>query len=305
MTEDETGPNEEPTTVDAVVEPSIEAAEGRIGPEAAAEIQALGEVLAAIESCDLAAATGERAPSGDLVAAARRAAAEVASKLSGARTELGRARGQAARFLIAAEGLAEGAAAGVSATDGAVAALRQAGPRTEEVAEVVDHLEEVAAQAGVAALNVSVEVSRSESSGDQAVALLAEEVRRLADRGAAVARRLSAAVEGLRRAWADAARDLESSRLGQQGAADRAVEAQAIASELAASFDETTRAIRAIRLPEDARADEAAARLLEVEDSLGSALEGLACGKGAMPDGVADSLARLERRLRELREQRS
>lgn len=73
-------------------------------------------------------------------------------------------------------------------------------PRLDEVAQVSRRLEDVAAQASVAALNVSVEVSRGESASEETLATLAEEVRRMADRTAKATRRMSELIRELEEA---------------------------------------------------------------------------------------------------------
>lgn len=282
---------------DTVVDPTVEAeiAEEPGGQEAG-ELEA---VLAALGEHDLARASSPR--SSEPASSAARAAGSLSEKLSEARAAMVEVRRLSALLAEAARELSDGAVAGVEATEAAVAAVRQAGPRTEEVAEVVDHLEEVAAQAGVAALNVSVEASRAEGGAvTSTVGQLAEEARRLADRGAAVARRMSAAVESLRGSWADAERVLEVSRAEHGASRGRAGEAAHLARKLVAATDAAFAALRAVRLPEDARAAAAAARLLELEARLDSELGQLAAGGGDPPPEVAEALERLARRIRGL-----
>jgi methyl-accepting chemotaxis protein len=256
------------------------------------------DLLVALAACDLSGAAegegGEGSPS------ARSALFPLAARLAEARTALARSARSSRRLLEATAELERGVAACAAGLETAARAIERSSPRTEEVAEVVEGLEETAGHSRVAALNLGLEMSRLGSGAQGAATEVAEQVRRLAERSSVVARRLSAVVEAMRAACAEAARDVGVALAAHEGALRRARDAAALADEVVSALGETGTTLRSITLPEDVRAAARARRLVELEERLAAELSEAERVGGELPEEAASALARLRRLLGDL-----
>jgi len=179
----------------------------------------------------------------------------------------------------------------------AIAARNGVTPRLAEVDEVARRLDAVAAQATVAALNVSVEVSRGPEVSGETLAILAEEVRRLADRTAVATRRLTNLTRELREENAGLNARLELAREGLEGwSADHNL-ARAGADRLGPGLGELRQAVGALRFPDPEEAAPAVARLEELKQRLKEEILRLRGGGSELPAEVGCVLEELRHLL--------
>jgi methyl-accepting chemotaxis protein len=126
----------------------------------------------------------------------------------------------ATSILVAAEGTASALseiADGVSRQQVAVAEiarkLKSLEARSEEVGQIVEMLDDVASETNILSLNAAIEASRAGAQG-KGFGLVAEEVRKMAERAASATKDIGAYLETLSGATSDATRAIESVRTG-------------------------------------------------------------------------------------------
>ena len=124
----------------------------------------------------------------------------------------------ATSILVAAEATASALpeiAEGVSRQQSAVAEiarkLKSLEARSEEVGQIVEMLDDVASETNILSLNAAIEASRAGAQG-KGFGLVAEEVRKMAERAASATKDIGAYLETLGGATGDATRAVESVR---------------------------------------------------------------------------------------------
>ncbi|MCK5798575.1 MAG: methyl-accepting chemotaxis protein, partial [Deltaproteobacteria bacterium] len=108
----------------------------------------------------------------------------------------------AEEIFSASETMAAGAATQASLIDGATLNIRQLGERSLEINRIVALVEEIAAKTNDLALNAAIEASRGGGMG-RGFAIVAEEVRKLADRSSVATKDIRAFIETIHQATRD------------------------------------------------------------------------------------------------------
>jgi methyl-accepting chemotaxis protein len=168
--------------------------------------------LHAAEEGDLTArARAGQGPLGDVAGALNRLLGSLearATKIAFAATSI----------LVAAESTASAlseVADGMSRQQAAVAEiarkLKSLEARSEEVGQIVEMLDDVASETNILSLNAAIEASRAGAQG-KGFGLVAEEVRKMAERAASATKDIGAYLETLSGATSDATRAIESVR---------------------------------------------------------------------------------------------
>ncbi len=139
-------------------------------------------------------------------------------------------------------------------TRAATIKIKRLGERSMQVAAIVGSISKLSAQTDMLALNAAIEASRAGEQG-QGFTLVAEEVRKLAERASAAAREVERLIEGVRSDVGDAVGGLErqSERLDLHAAAAGAA-SEALDRAFAAIGD-TSEALRHVAASADGEAD--------------------------------------------------
>ncbi|MDX2021853.1 MAG: methyl-accepting chemotaxis protein [Deltaproteobacteria bacterium] len=196
--------------------------------------------------------------------------APLASALNAAGTKLGelaRNGHEAASSLAAAGGeierstqaLSTGANRQVAAIAEVARRLQSLTLRCEEISQVVEVLDDLARQTNVLALNAALEASRAGPSG-KGFAMVAEEVRKLAERSAAATKDVGAFVQTLESGAVEASRTLEEVQTLTKSLADGAGGTAAVSNELMNAAQGLTRTLS--QLQYNAPVDDAVRKLL-------------------------------------------
>ena len=165
------------------------------------------------------------AEQGDLTARARPGQGPLGDIESALNTLLGSLEARATKIafaatsiLVAMESTASALpeiAEGVNSQQAAVAEiarkLKSLEARSEEVGQIVEMLDDVASETNILSLNAAIEASRAGAQG-KGFGLVAEEVRKMAERAASATKDIGAYLETLGGATGDATRAIESVR---------------------------------------------------------------------------------------------
>ncbi len=233
------------------------------------------KVLAAAERGDLtvrvAGATGAMVPVAEAVN-------HTFEALGGIIKEMGRVAGDVA---LASDDLKRATAriaAGTGRQAAAVAEIARKihalGARSDEVGQIVELLDDVAGETNVLALNAAIEASRAGTQG-KGFGVLADEVRKLAERSAAATKDIGAFIQTIEGMTSDAARAVDEVRTVADSVAATAAEAARTTATLVESADVLTQAFARIRVPGHGEAELLVA-VQKLAPVIARALDGLA-----------------------------
>lgn len=122
----------------------------------------------------------------------------------------------AARIFAASEAMSRGANEQAALIDDVTRKIRALGERSLEINRIVVLVEEIAAQTNVLALNAAIEASRGGGAA-RGFAIVAEEVRKLADRSSNATKDIGAFIETIHQATNDSVETMEDIRRVTRG----------------------------------------------------------------------------------------
>jgi methyl-accepting chemotaxis protein len=117
----------------------------------------------------------------------------------------------AEHILRASSDMAQGATLQSQALDAVTVKIKQLGDRSLEINQIVELVDEIAAQTNMLALNAAIEASRAGEQG-KGFAVVADEVRKLAERSSNATKDIGAFIESIQEATSDAIRSMEEIR---------------------------------------------------------------------------------------------
>jgi methyl-accepting chemotaxis protein len=152
--------------------------------------------------------------------------------------------------------------------------LKGMGARSEEIGQIVELLEDVAAETNVLALNAALEASRAGAQG-KGFGMVADEVRKLAERSAAATKDIGAFIQGIGATTDDTTRSVEEIRAVTEGVVMSASQTATAASGLLEAARALSQTLIRLRVPGQDETDLARA-LRERRSEIARALEPLA-----------------------------
>jgi methyl-accepting chemotaxis protein len=152
--------------------------------------------------------------------------------------------------------------------------LKGMGARSEEIGQIVELLEDVAAETNVLALNAALEASRAGAQG-KGFGMVADEVRKLAERSAAATKDIGAFIQGIGATTDDTTRSVEEIRAVTEGVVMSASQTATAASGLLEAARSLSQTLIRLRVPGQDETELARA-LRERRTEIARALEPLA-----------------------------
>jgi methyl-accepting chemotaxis protein len=152
--------------------------------------------------------------------------------------------------------------------------LKGMGARSEEIGQIVELLEDVAAETNVLALNAALEASRAGTQG-KGFGMVADEVRKLAERSAAATKDIGAFIQGIEATTDDTTRSVEDIRALTEGVVTSASQTASAAAALLGSARSLSHTLLHLRVPGQDETDLARA-LRERRSEIARALEPIA-----------------------------
>lgn len=183
--------------------------------------------------------------------------------------------------------------------DDVITALRRVAPRLAEITEVAARLEDVATQAAVAALNVSVEVCRGDDASAESLASMSDEVRRLAERTATATRRLTGLILELDEASSSADAGLTLVRARSEHHVEQLRQLEAHSGHLEDVVADLSSVVASHPSTGEPQADLQAARLTVLRRHLETELAALAGWGAQVPSVVTSALDEIGALLRD------
>jgi methyl-accepting chemotaxis protein len=151
--------------------------------------------------------------------------------------------------------------------------VKALGARSEEVGQIVELLEDVAAETNTLALNAAIEASRAGAQG-RGFGMVADEVRKLAERSAVATKDIGAFIQGLQVSTDEIFRGLEDIRELSARLVTQATAATKEASHLMSTTQGVSKTLETMRLPGATDADLISA-LQDRQEALRHALQGI------------------------------
>jgi methyl-accepting chemotaxis protein len=243
--------------------------------EQAAETERLATVLAAAKNGDLTLRTevheGPLGSIGKGVDELLDAFAALINKVGAAASEVS---GEAEAIERFGRVLAERSNRQSTAIAEVARKLKGMGARSEEIGQIVELLEDVAAETNVLALNAALEASRAGAQG-KGFGMVADEVRKLAERSAAATKDIGAFIQGIGATTDDTTRSVEEIRGLTEGVVTSASQTATAASGLLTAARALSQTMIRLRVPGQDETDLARA-LRERRSEIARALEPLA-----------------------------
>jgi methyl-accepting chemotaxis protein len=170
-------------------------------------------------------------------------------------------------ILQAAGRTAEGAARQAVALDAVSRKIQALGQRSLEITRIVELVEEIAAQTNLLALNAALEASKAPTpayreDAHKGFGLIADEVRKLAERSGASTKEIAAFMESIQEATDDAGRAVEEIRDVTRSTADSTRETTQAAEAVVASARTLEQSIARFKMPSARPTDDTQARAL-------------------------------------------
>jgi methyl-accepting chemotaxis protein len=175
---------------------------------------------------------------------------------------------------LAVKLLAASAARQATAVSDIARKLQSLGARSEEVGQIVELLDDVAAETNILALNAAIEASRAGAQG-KGFGMVADEVRKLAERSAAATKDIAAFVQAIEGTASESVRVVEAVRGVSEEIAGAGNDTSQAAAQIAGAAHRALQALSRFRLPAHEEADLYAA-LGQRRSELERALAGLA-----------------------------
>ena len=245
------------------------------GVDQAVEAERMATVLEAAKNGDLTLRTqvreGALGPIGKGVDEMLDAFATLVNKLGAATSEVSADAESIERF---SRVLAERSNRQSTAIAEVARKLKGMGARSEEIGQIVELLEDVAAETNVLALNAALEASRAGAQG-KGFGMVADEVRKLAERSAAATKDIGAFIQGIGATTDDTTRSVEEIRAVTEGVVTSASQTATAASGLLEAARALSQTLIRLRVPGQDETDLARA-LRERRTEIARALEPLA-----------------------------
>lgn len=269
-------------------------------PTLARDIARLQQTLAAVRKGDLTcrnpAATSAVGPVGDDLNETLQVLAVMVGNVGQAATTLTRAAQHIERIT---KTLALGANRQATAIAEIARKIQALGARSDEIGQIVELLDDVAAETNILALNAAIEASRAGTQG-KGFGMVADEVRKMAERSAAATKDIGAFIQNIEGTTSDATRAIEEIRALTGGVAAGATETAQVAGHLMTTSETLSQAIGRLRVPGHDEAEIVRA-LRAAGPDLGRALEGLTPlldAPGAARTPLTDALRQVMAALR-------
>ena len=206
----------------------------------------------------------------------------------------------AEQILKASSDMAQGATLQSQALDAVTIKIKQLGDRSLEINQIVELVDEIAAQTNMLALNAAIEASRAGEQG-KGFAVVADEVRKLAERSSNATKDIGAFIESIQEATGDAIRSMEEIRKVTRTTEHGASRAHSQAGEMVTAARALGEAIARFKVRASG-SEELVRELEERRKDMQQAIGGLLDVAGIGVDAGPEARAALERLLGGLEE---
>jgi methyl-accepting chemotaxis protein len=152
-------------------------------------------------------------------------------------------------ILRASERMADGATRQSAAIDQVSRKIAMLGQRSLEVGRIVELVEDIAQRTNMLALNAAIEASRSGGASNRGFAVVAEEVRKLAERSSAATKEIGDFLDSIQEATDEAGRAMADIREVTRRTADDAADQRRVAAEVVEAARALRQAIARLKVP--------------------------------------------------------